>query len=138
MNIYYIIALVVLVLLLLSYGLPILIKKSKLSNLEGFNSSKKKIVFTAYVAEWCPHCVEFNSNVYGNLKKAFNGNQNVEITKVDCTNDRSGDTKTIGGNQINGFPTLMINVYENGNMKEIQYDGNRKVEDIVSFINNLL
>jgi hypothetical protein len=82
--------------------------------------------------------IEFNSNVYGNLQKAFNGNQNVEITKVDCTNDRSGDTKTIGGNQINGFPTLMINIYENGNMKEIQYDGNRKVEDIVSFINNLL
>jgi len=137
MNIYYIIALVILLLLLLSYGLPMLIKKSKLSNLEGFNSSKKKIVFTAYVAEWCPHCVEFNSNVYSHLVDKFNGNQNVKINKIDCTNDRSGDTKTIAGHPINGFPTLMINVYKNGKMNEIQYDGNRKVDDIVSFINSL-
>jgi hypothetical protein len=136
MNIYYIIALVLLVLILVSYGLPMLIKKSKLLNREGFNSSKK-IVFTAYTADWCPHCVEFNSNVFSKLVNLFNGNEQIKITKVDCTNDQSGNTKTVGGNSLNGFPTLMINIYENGKMNEIQYDGNRKVEDIVSFIKNL-
>jgi thiol:disulfide interchange protein len=132
MNIYYIVGLIIVILLLLSYGIPLLSSINK----EKFNGSKK-IVFTAYTADWCPHCVEFNSTIYGNLVKAFNGNSTVKITKIDCTNDQSGKTKTIGGNIINGFPSLMINVYENGKMNEIQYDGNRRLEDIVAFINNL-
>lgn len=132
MNLYYIIGLVIVLIICFSYAIPLINSKST----ETFSASKK-IVLTAYTADWCPHCVEFNSNVYGKLVSAYKGNENVKITKKDCTNDRSGDTKTIGGNSINGFPTLMINIYENGKMNEIQYDGNRRFEDIVSFINNL-
>jgi len=132
MNLYYIIGLVIVIIICLSYSIPLITSKST----ETFNGSKK-IVMTAYTADWCPHCVEFNSNVYSHLVDKFNGNQNVKINKIDCTNDRSGQTKTIAGHPINGFPSLMINVYKNGKMNEIQYDGNRKVDDIVSFINSL-
>lgn len=132
MNSYYIIGLVLVIIICLSYAIPLITTKTT----ETFNGSKK-IVLTAYTADWCPHCVEFNSNVYGKLVDKFNGNQNVKITKVDCTNDRSGHTKTIAGNPINGFPTIMFNIYKNGKMNEIQYDGNRRVEDIVSYINSL-
>lgn len=132
MNLYYIIGLVLVIIICLSYAIPLVTSNS----IETFSPSKK-IVFTAYTAEWCPHCVEFNSNIYGKLVDKFNGSPNVKINNVDCTDDRSGNTKTIGGNIINGFPTLMINVYHNGKMNEIQYDGNRRFEDIVSFINNL-
>jgi thiol:disulfide interchange protein len=132
MNIYYIVGIIIIIILFFSYGIPLIASKNK----EGFNGSKK-IVFVAYTADWCPHCVEFNDNVYGKLVDKFSNNEKVQITKVDCTNDRSGNTKTRGGNKINGFPSLVINVYENGKMKEIQYDGNRSVEDIVSYINSL-
>ena len=133
MNIYYVIGIILVLLLVLSYGIPLITT----NNTESFNDSKKKIVFTAYTADWCPHCVEFNSTIYGKLVNNFSGNNTVKITKVDCTNDRSGNTKTIGGNQINGFPSLMINIYKNGKMNEIQYDGNRRLEDIIAYINNL-
>ena len=116
--------------------LPSMNLMDSFKNQENFTSNQ--IVFTSYTADWCPHCVEFNSNVYGKLVDHYKGNKNIKITKVDCTNDRAGETKTISGNEINGFPTLMIYIYDNGgNMKEIQYSGNRTAKDIISFINDL-
>jgi thiol:disulfide interchange protein len=104
-------------------------------DIEGFNN--KKIVFTAYTADWCPHCVTFKSDVYGNLVSAFANNPNIKIKNVDCTNDQSGKTTTPAGNPLQGFPTLVINIYKDGKMTEKNYDGPRDSGEIINYLNNL-
>ena len=83
------------------------------------SSSNKKIIFTSYTADWCPHCVDFKEKTYGKLVDYFANSPNIKITNVDCTNDNSGKTRTPAGNQIDGFPTLVINTYENGKMSNV-------------------
>jgi hypothetical protein len=80
------------------------------------------------------------SNKYGNI--AF-----VSLSSLSLSSEKKKKNKfsrargvvlTILGDAcayLMGQRTL--NVYENGKMKEIQYDGNRSVEDIVSYINSL-
>ena len=109
--------------------------------MEQFNSnnssSNKKIVFIAYTADWCPHCVEFKEKTYGKLVDYFANSSNIKITNVDCTNDNSGKTKTPAGNAIESFPTLVINTYQDGKMNEIMYDGSRDAESIIQYLKGL-
>jgi len=105
-------------------------------DIEGFNGNKK-IVFTAYTADWCPHCVSFKSDIYGNLVKEFANNPNISIKNVDCTNDQTGRTTTPAGNPLQGFPTLVINTYQNGKMTEKNYDGPRDSGEIINHLKNL-
>jgi thiol:disulfide interchange protein len=42
-------------------------------NKETFKN-EKKIVFTAYTADWCPHCVTFKNESYGQLRNYFKNN----------------------------------------------------------------
>jgi thiol:disulfide interchange protein len=105
-------------------------------DIEGFNGNKK-IVFTAYTADWCPHCVTFKSDVYGNLVNSFTNNPVISIKNVDCTNDQTGKITTPAGNPLQGFPTLVINTYKNGKMTEKNYDGPRDSNEIVNHLNNL-
>lgn len=114
---------------------PVAKKDNTNYNIEGF--SGKKIVFTAYTADWCPHCVSFKSDVYGDLVSAFASNPNIKIKNVDCTNDQSGKTTTPAGNPLQGFPTLVINTYKNGKMTEKNYDGPRDSGEIINHLNNL-
>jgi len=105
---------------------------------ENFNSKLKKVIFTSYTAEWCPHCVTFKSETYGNLFNMFKGDQKIVIQNVDCTNDRNGSTRTIGGNAIDGYPTLMINTYDaNNNMTENAYNGARDANSIANYLRSL-
>jgi thiol:disulfide interchange protein len=103
---------------------------------ENFNSSKQ-IIFTAYTADWCPHCVTFKNESYGKLQNYFSNNSNIKITNVDCTNDNSGNTKTRAGNSLQGFPTLVINTVTNGKMNEEMYEGSRDANAIISYLKNL-
>lgn len=145
MNLYYIIILIIVILLLFptisryiknTYMKPA--KKEKYEPFSGAKSGNRKIVFSAYTADWCPHCVDFKENVYGILQKAFNNNPNIHVRNVDCTNDKNGSIKTEAGKQIEGYPTLMINIYDNGKMvKEMPYEGARMAEDIISYLRSL-
>jgi thiol-disulfide isomerase/thioredoxin len=147
MNLYYIIiAIIILLLIFPSINISLLDDILKYFNLnstqstkykfEKFNNSGNKIVFVAYTADWCPHCVDFKNKSYNKLLKAFKNNPNIEIANVDCTND-NGKIKTYAGNSINGFPTLVINKYNNGNMDETMYEGPRDAESIINYLKNL-
>jgi len=105
-------------------------------DIEGFNGGKK-VVFTAYTADWCPHCVSFKSEIYGDLVNEFSNNPKISIKNVDCTNDQSGKTTTAAGNPLQGFPTLVINTYKNGKMTEKNYDGPRDSKEIINHLKNL-
>jgi len=139
---YYIIAVIVLLLILPSIDISFLnpyipsflkIEKFKSNN----SSSNKKIIFTAFTADWCPHCVDFKEKAYGKIVDYFKNSSNIQITNVDCTNDNSGKTKTPAGNPIEGFPTLVINTHENGKMSETMYDGSRDAESIIQYLKGL-
>jgi thiol:disulfide interchange protein len=105
---------------------------------ENFNSKLKKVVFTSYTADWCPHCVTFKSETYGDLYNMFKGDKKIVIQNIDCTNDRSGNTKTMAGNSIDGYPTLMVNTYDvNNKMTENTYNGARDANSIAEYLRGL-
>jgi len=145
MNLYYIIIAIIVILLIFPtlrtsvFNVILPINNSKSSKVEKFEGKNKKVVFTAYTADWCPHCVDFKKNIYGKLKAAFNGHPYISIRNVDCTDDKEGKIKTEGGNQIEGYPTLVTNIYANGNMvKELNVEGNRgDVNEIVNYLKSL-
>ena len=139
---YYIIAVIVLLLILPSFDLSFLNPYiPSFFKIEKFNtnnsSSNKKIIFTAFTADWCHHCVDFKEKSYGKIVDYFRNSPNIQITNVDCTNDNSGKTKTPAGNPIEGFPTLVINTHENGKMSETMYDGSRDAESIIQYLKGL-
>jgi thiol:disulfide interchange protein len=112
--------------------------KEKKTVREKFDSNLSKIVLTSYTAEWCPHCVTYKSQAYEDLSKMFRGDKKIVIQNVDCTNDRDGSTRTLAGNAIDGYPTLMVNTYdENNNMMETAYSGARDAETIANYLRNL-
>jgi thiol:disulfide interchange protein len=139
---YYIIAVIVLLLILPSFDLSFLNPYiPSFFKIEKFNtnnsSSNKKIIFTAFTADWCPHCVDFKEKSYGKIVDYFRNSPNIQITNVDCTNDNSGKTKTPAGNPIEGFPTLVINTFQDGKMSETMYDGSRDAESIIQYLKGL-
>jgi thiol:disulfide interchange protein len=100
-------------------------------------ANEKKIVFTAYTADWCPHCVTFKNESYGQLKDYFKNNSKIQITNVDCTNDTTGKIKTKTGKQLNGYPTLVINTYTCNNTTEEMYEGPRDAGSIIKYLQKL-
>jgi thiol:disulfide interchange protein len=100
-------------------------------------SSGKQIIFTAYTADWCPHCVTFKNESYEKLQNQFANSSNIKITNVDCTNDSSGNTRTRSGKSLQGFPTLVINTINGGQMAEEMYEGSRDANSIISYLKNL-
>ena len=140
MNLYYIIVLIILLLLAFPYitkSIPLL--NSYFNNkLEKFDSNKK-IILSIYTADWCPHCVEFKKNELNKLKNYYQNSKNVVIKNVDCTEDKEGKTKTMSGKNIDGYPTLVINIIdESNNMKEIMYEDDRVASNIINYVNKLL
>ena len=145
MNLYYIIIAIIIILLVFpslrssvfNYIIP-MNNTNPNAKVEKFKGKNKKIVFTAFTADWCPHCVDYKKNVHVYLARAFDRHPTINIKNVDCTNDRSGQIKTPGGNSITGFPTLVTNVYVDGNMTEINFNGDRNnVDEIINYLKGL-
>ena len=100
-------------------------------------ANEKKIVFTSYTADWCPHCVTFKNESYGQLRDYFKNNSKIQITNVDCTNDTNGKIRTKTGKQLNGYPTLVINTYTCNNVTEEMYEGPRDAGSIIKYLQKL-
>jgi len=112
--------------------------EKNIKKVENFNPNIKKIVFSSYTADWCPHCVTFKSEIFGDLANIFSSSKKIFIKNVDCTNDRNGNTRTIAGNPIEGYPTLIINTYDkNNNMEENVYTGARDANSIAEYLKSL-
>jgi len=139
MNFYFYTIIIIIVILIIS-----ILLYSQLFNLfsnkkkEKFtNNNNKKIILHIYTADWCPHCIDFKSTHLQNLLNYYKDNKNIKIKNIDCTNDKNGETKTQKGAKVYQFPTFIVNIYENSEMKEINYEGNINSEDIISFLNKL-
>ena len=141
---YYIIAVIIILLVLPSIDLsfinpyiPSFLRMEQFNSSNSSSSSNKKIIFTAFTADWCPHCVDFKEKTYGKLANYFANSQNIQITNVYCTNDNSGKTRTPAGNPIESFPTLIINTFNDGKMNEVMYDGSRDADSIIQYLKGL-
>jgi len=80
-----------------------------------------------FYADWCGHCKRFKPVFDGELKQLVSSsNIPVKLEAIDC--DRNPQMASKYG--VSGFPTLILEV----NNKPIEYQGQRKSENIIQFI----
>jgi len=82
------------------------------------NTNKAQLVL--YYTNWCGHSRQFLP-VWNRLEQMYQNNASVTLTKVDCEKEKC---------DVAGFPTVRL--YVAGN--KVDYNGNRSMNDIVSFI----
>lgn len=100
------------------------------SNFE--NGIASGVTFVKFYAPWCGHCKRL-SPTWDELATKFVGKTGVKIAKVDCT---EGSNRQLCADQkVNGFPTMFL--YSNGEKVE-EYDGNRSLDDMFSFVAKLI
>nr|DAC80631.1 TPA_inf: thioredoxin domain-containing protein 5 [Conus magus] len=89
---------------------------------------QKGFHFVKFYAPWCGHCKRL-APTWEELAKSFAGNQQVSVSKVDCT----VSTKLCTSQGVRGYPTLVL--FNDGDKLE-QYQGSRSLEDLKGFVTN--
>ena len=108
------------------------------SNVENFNDEDQQkehfyggdvsnAKLKLFYADWCGHCKRFKPVFDGELKQLVSSsNIPVKLEAVDCDRNPQMASKY----NVSGFPTLILEV----NNKPIEYQGQRKSENIIQFI----
>ncbi len=108
----------------ISYPLPYIVSNGAFVK-EGFETSNSKLIL--FYADWCGHCKKFKPIFDKELKELISSsNIPVKLESIDCDKNPEITSKY----NISAFPTLILEV----NNKLINYDGQRKSEDIIQFI----
>jgi thiol-disulfide isomerase/thioredoxin len=95
--------------------------------------SADKLNITLFYAHWCGHCKQFLKDSWGKLKEQYE-DSDVQLNEVDCTEVKSR-IQTPGGNDIEGFPTLVFNYIDaSGELQEEEYKGGRTVTHVTTHI----
>ncbi|CAH8251531.1 unnamed protein product [Arabidopsis lyrata] len=82
--------------------------------------------FVKFCVPWCKHCKKLG-NLWEELGKAMEGDDEIEIGEVDCGTSRAVCTKV----EIHSYPTFML--FYNG--EEVsKYKGKRDVESLKAFV----
>lgn len=91
----------------------------------------KNIGLTLFHADWCSHCVNFlpTYKKMRNNKKASKIIDFVDYEESSFSGIREDKLK-INGNDIKGFPTLKVNIFDD----EYEFVGDRTEENIYNFI----
>ena len=87
-----------------------------------------KAALVEFYAPWCGHCKSLAPK-YEVLAKAFAGESDVVIAKVDATEEPELASRF----EISGYPTLKF--FPAGSADAEAYEGQREVEAMVDFIN---
>ena len=96
--------------------------------------SGDKLNVTLYFAHWCGHCKQFLKESWGKLQKQYDDSGDVQLNQVDCTEIKSR-IQTPGGNDIEGFPTLVFNYLDSdGELQEEEYKGGRTFKHVPDYI----
>ncbi|PIA16309.1 disulfide isomerase [Coemansia reversa NRRL 1564] len=90
---------------------------------------ESKFVLVEYYATWCGHCKTL-APIYAQLSEVFQNDDDVVIANYEA----SEDSKIKAEYAIGGFPTI-IAFPAGKDAEKIEYDGNRGLEDLVSFVN---
>ena len=108
--------------------------EAKPSSPKKIKLSADKLNVTLFYAHWCGHCKQFIKESWGKLNKQFEDSDDVQLNEVDCTDVKSR-IQTPGGNDIEGFPTLVFNYIDaNGDLQEEEYKGGRTVTHVTAHI----
>jgi len=107
--------------------------KAKPSSAKKIKLSADKLNVTLFYAHWCGHCKQFLKDSWGKLKEQYD-DSDVQLNEVDCTEVKSR-IQTPGGNDIEGFPTLVFNYIDaSGELQEEEYKGGRTVTHVTTHI----
>lgn len=108
--------------------------EAKPSSVKKIKLSADKLNVTLFYAHWCGHCKQFIKESWGKLKEKFEDSEDVQLNEIDCTEVKS-KIQTPGGNDIEGFPTLVFNYIDaNGDLQEEEYKGGRTVTHVTTHI----
>jgi len=108
--------------------------EAKPSSPKKIKLSADKLNVTLFYAHWCGHCKQFIKESWGKLNKQYEDSDDVQLNEVDCTEVKSR-IQTPGGNDIEGFPTLIFNYIDaNGDLQEEEYKGGRTVTHVTAHI----
>ena len=84
----------------------------------------------------CPHCVDFNptwEKLTTNEKENLKSMGVVEFVKYDLNGTKKEDIEKVKKYNVTGAPTILLVDTSNAD-KYYNYEGNRQVEDIKTFI----
>lgn len=98
------------------------------SNIEEFYGGENgNAKLKLFYADWCGHCKRFKPVFDGELKDLVSNSKiPVQLEAIDCDKNPQMASKY----KVSGFPTLILEV----NNKPIEYQGQRKSENIINFI----
>eukprot|EP01134_Creolimax_fragrantissima_P005485 CFRG5485T1 len=88
---------------------------------------ESKDVFVEFYAPWCGHCKSL-APIWEQLAEEYEGDDTIVIAKMDSTANEVAEVS------VEGFPTLKF-FPKNAGQKIIDYDGDRTLEDLRSFLN---
>lgn len=93
----------------------------------------KPICITLFYADWCGYCKDFHP-IWESMKdETLENIQFVDYESSKLSNLKK-EKKTINGNEINGFPTLKIDILGT----EYRYPKERSPEAIYTYIRDVL
>lgn len=95
------------------------------SNFDEVVFNKDADVLVEFYAPWCGHCKQL-APIYDQLGEKFAGNDAVVVAKIDATANELEHTK------ITSFPTIKL--YKKGDNSVVDYNGERTLEALASFI----
>ncbi len=95
------------------------------------SESSKPVKITLFHAEWCGHCVDFKPT-WGKMKENKEAWKNIDFEEYEAgtLSTLPEKTKKVNGEDIIGFPTIKIKIFE----KEYNYKGSRDQDDIFEFV----
>ena len=102
------------------------------------------ITITLIHAKWCHNCTammgewellkeKIKNNMFGNIGNVSHD----EIEHSEITNGTRAEDALINGDEIKGFPTIKITIYNDKKSKDIEYEGKRHHKEIISFVKYL-
>lgn len=96
----------------------------------------KKTLVAAFTASWCGHCKNLKPE-YAKAADVFRNDDSIVLAEVDTTGEGTEGIKSRF--KVQGYPTLLVfpvvEGLENSDEEPEVYNGGRKVDDIVAWVN---